>query len=172
VLAAQKNDVWLLWSGPDRLVRSQGAACARSVVRRHADFSGIRGAAPRLVSGCSRSRSEGCVNRLVSVTLSKVLEARCRAPSTAQRDQLPSDSSVAYFGPRNRRAHSRPGAFLCAQARGQFYQPATTGGASYRGACEAASADRRKAWSFVNRSFPNPIKSGTSVGNCNTIQLL
>jgi hypothetical protein len=41
----QKNGLRLLRSGPDGLVRSQGAPSARSVVRGHADFSGIGGAA-------------------------------------------------------------------------------------------------------------------------------
>jgi hypothetical protein len=45
---AQKTRLWLLRSQSEGLVRSQGAARARSVVRRHADFSGIGGAARRL----------------------------------------------------------------------------------------------------------------------------
>src|SRR5215831_4145624 len=40
----------LLRSRPDGLVRSQAAACARSVMRRHADFPGIGGEAARLPS--------------------------------------------------------------------------------------------------------------------------
>jgi transposase len=45
---AQKNEMRMLWSGPDGVVRPQGPSSARSVVRGHADISGAGGAAPRL----------------------------------------------------------------------------------------------------------------------------
>ena len=44
----QKNGLRLLRSRADGLVRSQGAPGARAVMWRHADFSGIGGAAHRL----------------------------------------------------------------------------------------------------------------------------
>ena len=156
-----KNDVRVLWSGPDGLVRPQGPSRARSVVRGHADIPGAGGAAPRLPQ--LRQGEEGAARLSGGQSaLHQALRLLCRATLPAGFDRGRGEGAGAglahgqgagdavHGGPARARGQARPtgdrdrrdrdpqGAYLSDRGR------ATCGAAGRSGS--AATTARRRAW--------------------------